>query len=716
LSKGHEQTSTNGANDRRKKICFVVLADKTGIGMIQENHKETITPEEHFKLYFYAAVTRIIEQAALSFEATETAFEQFPFLIGYRNELAVFGIDLFVADNTNRWQQLLRDAESQTSNHLPLRSLKDAACLDHSAITLFMATGVMEEDARFGLLFEAMQCAAQRRPTAGLLADWWRADETGEARANLRRLIELGLVQTVNPEAPRIEWALQPNGMLWDILRGERIERLAPWALYKDAERCAPLEDVTLNEAIRPQALALPRLLESGDAQAFVIRGPQHNGRRTLAGAIARALNLGVIEITNLSSAETERWRMIGAMAALLNAMPVAVFDPAPGETIDVPALNGYAGPLAIVTGKQGGVAGEAVRSAITLALDMPEADGRNRLWSQAIEGREVCNPDCISERFRITSGNIHRAARLASSYSALENRTSITLADVQQATRAMGQAALDTLAERLETTGDWSLLATAAQTFSELLNLELLCRHRERLRESLSPAFGSHMTAGVRALFSGVSGTGKTLAARLLASVLQKDIYRLDLSSVVSKYIGETEKNLSRVFARAEELDVILLIDEGDALMASRTEVRNSTDRYANLETNYLLQRLESFEGILLVTTNAGDRIDSAFRRRMDVVVDFRLPDGVERWAIWQLHLPSSHLVDQSMLREVAARCQMTGGQIRNAALHAALLALEDGIEITNRHLESAVQREYRKAGAICPLRQASTLSVARK
>src|SRR5205823_12499402 len=121
----------------------------------------------------------------------------------------------------------------------------------------------------------------------------------------------------------------------------------------------------------------------------------------------------------------------------------------------------------------------------------------------------------------------------------------------------------------------------------------------------------------GVRALLSGPSGTGKTLAARLLASALRMDIYRVNLASVVNKYIGETEKNLDRVFAQAEELDVILLLDEGDALLTQRTSVQNSNDRYANLETNYLLQRLESYEGILLVTTNARDRIDGAFQRR---------------------------------------------------------------------------------------------------
>jgi SpoVK/Ycf46/Vps4 family AAA+-type ATPase len=241
-----------------------------------------------------------------------------------------------------------------------------------------------------------------------------------------------------------------------------------------------------------------------------------------------------------------------------------------------------------------------------------------------------------------------------------------------------------------------------------ELHALEHRCHHRERLQATLAAATDNQPNCGVRALFSGPSGTGKTLAARVLASVLQMDLYRLDLSSVVNKFIGETEKNLSRVFSRAEELDVILLLDEGDALLTQRTTVQTSNDRYANLETNYLLQRLESFEGILIVTTNAGERIDSAFRRRMDVVVEFRPADASERWLIWQLQLPSTHAVDGAFLGELSGRCALSGGQVRNAALHACLLALDDGGVVTARHLEAAVQREYRKAGAVCPLRPA--------
>src|SRR6266702_628573 len=279
--------------------------------------------------------------------------------------------------------------------------------------------------------------------------------------------------------------------------------------------------------------------------------------------------------------------------------------------------------------------------------------------------------------------------------------------------THCLNRQVLETLATFVEPSGDWSQLAASAETQRELFNLENRCRYRERLRNFVGTVLCAQLNAGVRVLFSGPSGTGKTLAARLLASVLHIDLYRLDLSTVVNKYIGETEKNLNRVFALVEELDVILLLDEGDALLTRRTNVQTSNDRYANLETNYLLQRLETFEGILIVTTNASERIDSAFQRRLDMVIDFLPPEAAERWVIWQLHLPAAHAIDLPLLQEIVARCNLTGGQIRNVVLHASLLGLSDGGMITSAHLEAALQREYRKMGAIYPLRrQFSALS----
>jgi SpoVK/Ycf46/Vps4 family AAA+-type ATPase len=305
-----------------------------------------------------------------------------------------------------------------------------------------------------------------------------------------------------------------------------------------------------------------------------------------------------------------------------------------------------------------------------------------------------------------MTSGAIRRVARLARAYAAMNAREDVTLADTQEAARALNRQALDRLTTPIETYGDWGSLAVSEEVLEGLRHLEMRCRSREGLYAAVSETLRAQMNAGVRALFSGPSGTGKTLAAKILASVLQMDLYRLDLSTAVNKYIGETEKNLNRIFARVEELDVILLIDEGDALLTQRTGVHTSNDRYANLETNYLLQRLESFEGIVIVTTNASERIDSAFQRRMDVVVDFRAPEAAERWAIWGLHLPPNHAVDPAALREITARCALSGGQIRNAALHATLLALDEESIITTSHLYKAIWREYRKAGDICPLR----------
>jgi SpoVK/Ycf46/Vps4 family AAA+-type ATPase len=208
--------------------------------------------------------------------------------------------------------------------------------------------------------------------------------------------------------------------------------------------------------------------------------------------------------------------------------------------------------------------------------------------------------------------------------------------------------------------------------------------------------------------LFTGPSGTGKTLAARVLGAVLEMDVYAVEIGRLVDKYLGETEKNLTSLFASASELDAIVLLDEGDSLMAARTDVRNSNDRYANLQTNHLLQQLEAHDGIVLVTTNATDRIDPAFLRRIDVVLEFRPPDAAQRWEIWQRHLPAAHEVDESVLAEVASRCVFTGGQIRNAVLHAWLLAIEAGGEravVSTRDVEAAVRREYRKVGATCPL-----------
>jgi hypothetical protein len=660
------------------------------------------TPAEHFKLYFYGAVLSLFHHVVQVYGSSESAFKEFPFLVGYNNELADGGLaGVHSTEAVSWWLESLQAWEEKATGHLPLRALRQAAALDHSALILLTTVGLIEEDLRFGLVFETMQGSpGQHRATPSLLNTWGR-DEAHwrDARTNLRLMRELGLVRVVNPESPRLEWALEVPSALWDALRGEQNEIPGPGIRYRRAAELSTMDDLVLPPDVHEKVRAIPGLFRAGEAQTLIVRGAYRNGRRTIFSAIARELNLGLLEIKGITGPNDERFRVAGPLATALNALPVIVMDLEPRESIEIPRLSACDSPGGIVIGKQGGVSGEGAEHALVINLDMPDPGLRKQHWQRACNESKLRDPDTVSERFRITSGNIHRVARLAESYAALARRTEITLADAQRATRSLNRQVLDALAMRLSASGDWSQLAVGGETRRELENLVSRCRHREHLQ--------SQADAGVRALFSGPSGTGKTLAARLLASTLQMDVYRLDLSSVVNKYIGETEKNLNLILSRAEELDVILLLDEGDSLLTQRTGVQSSNDRYANLETNFLLQRLESFEGILVVTTNASERIDNAFQRRMDVVISFSPPSPPERWVIWQLHLPPDHAVDYSLLEEVAGRCVLSGGQIKNAALHASLLALEDGGIVTSAMIGDAIEREYRKAGGVCPLRR---------
>jgi hypothetical protein len=674
------------------------------------------TAAEHFKLHFYAAVLHVIGQVSKSLGSPEVVLQQFPFLGGYYDELAARGVDRVTESEARAWWcNALREWERRISGHLPLRALREATALDYTALTLLLTIGLIEEDPRFGLLFEALQITpGQHRPTLGLLNTWWpNSDEGSESRERLRWLQQLGLLQVINPDAPRLQWAFQIPGLLWDVLRGCTYETLAPWARYHKPEHLVSRADLIIAGSLQESLTRIPELLAGTEERTVVVRGPRHNGRRTLLGAIGRELGRGVLEIGGFSKMEDERWKLIGPLATMLHALPVMIFELGPGESAEIPLLTGYDGPLGVVLGSQGGLRGPNAESALTITLDIPDLHERRSHWIAAANQCPVSELESISERFRMTGGNIRRAGKLAQSYAALAGRPEITLCDVQRASHTLNRQVLEPLAVHLPACGDWSRLAAGRETLEELYNLERRCRHRERLRSLVGDSLGAQLNSGVRALLSGPSGTGKSLAARLLASVLQMDLYRLDLSAVVNKYIGETEKNLNEVFARADELDVILLLDEGDALLTQRTNVQTANDRYANLETNYLLQRIESYSGILLVTTNAADRIDGAFQRRMDVVIDFRAPEAEERWYIWQLHLPATHSVPQSLLNEIAYRCTLNGGQIRNAVLHASLLAVDAKRDINGPDLEAAVQREYRKSGAVCPLRRAPNLAV---
>jgi len=227
--------------------------------------------------------------------------------------------------------------------------------------------------------------------------------------------------------------------------------------------------------------------------------------------------------------------------------------------------------------------------------------------------------------------------------------------------------------------------------------------RHRRTVFEGWG--FDRTMTTsrGLTALFYGAPGTGKSMVAGLVARELGLELYKVDLARVVSKWIGETEKNLAEVFDAAEHGEVVLLFDEADSLFARRTEVKSSVDRYANLEVNYLLQRLDSFEGIAILTTNLEGSIDPAFKRRMSVRLQFPFPDEDMRTRLWAAHLPAELPVADGLdLAALAHRFPLSGGYIRNSVLRAAFLAAQEQRPLGQEHLERAIQLEYRELGKL--------------
>jgi hypothetical protein len=640
----------------------------------------------HFKLHFFGAVLALRERL----RGTVADLE---FLRDYDEELESGGVQ-----TAEEWFACITEWERECPHRLPIRALREAAGLEETAVTMLFTAGLTEEDPRFEAVFATLQGSGAVTPTPALLNSLWP-----DSRGVARRLVELGLLTGDGAGAGSHATVVGP--LVWEALRGEPHPQRAGWARYHRPAELVAIDELILPGALRDTVTHAPPAVRAGAVDAILVRGPAAGGRRTVLGAIARELGLGTLEVAGLERPDDGRWRSVGVVATLLDAMPLVVLDPGPAETIDLPPLEGWKGPIGIVLGRHGGVAGSGLERAVTVTLELPRREERRRHWETALPPGHALDPETLADRYRMTGGNIRRAATMASAEAVLAGRDTTTEEDVRAAASALHRRLLDMLATPVDTAGDWSWLAVRDDTLDELRLLESRCRARERLHAVVGESVGRRLTPGVRALFTGPSGSGKTLAASILASVLGVDLYRLDVSTIVSRYVGETESNLATIFARAEEADVALLLDEGDSLMTGRTAVQSSNDKWANLETNYLLQRLESFEGILIVTTNAGERIDSAFQRRMDVVVDFREPDSVERWSIWRIHLPGEHLVSEALLDDLAARCVLTGGQIRNAVLHASLLAHANGGTITSEYVRAAVVREYRKAGQVCPL-----------
>lgn len=304
---------------------------------------------------------------------------------------------------------------------------------------------------------------------------------------------------------------------------------------------------------------------------------------------------------------------------------------------------------------------------------------------------------------YRLGGERVARAARAASVLAAFEGGP-LTADHVRLAARQQSASGLERHARRIRPDVGWQDLVLPERPLTQLRELALRARHRDRVLGDWRLSAGGGRGRGVLGLFAGESGTGKTLSAEVVAAELGLDLYVVQLSSIVDKYVGETEKNLERIFSEADRTDAVLLFDEADAVFGKRSEVKDAHDKYANMESAYLLQRLESFDGIALLTTNLRANIDEAFTRRLDLVVDFPFPDAGQRLALWRhglCHVPCAADVDPGQL---AKDFELAGGSIRSAVVTAAYLAAGRDEPVGDGDLLEGARREYRKAGRLVP------------
>jgi ATP-dependent 26S proteasome regulatory subunit len=339
-----------------------------------------------------------------------------------------------------------------------------------------------------------------------------------------------------------------------------------------------------------------------------------------------------------------------------------------------------------------------ALRPFITFDVTKPTKQEQLTIWENGLGDIAPSlngQVEILTSQFNLSAPSIYAVCVEAKTQlKGNENQIANSLWDM---CRTQARPHLDQLAQRIEPSATWDDLVLPEPQLQVLREIAAHLRQRTKVYEQWGFGKKGARGLGISALFAGSSGTGKTMSAEVLAGVLQLDLYRIDLSSVVSKYIGETEKNLRRVFDAAEGGATILLFDEADAIFGKRSDVKDSHDRYANMEVSYLLQRMEAYQGLAILTTNLKDAIDTAFLRRIRFVVKYSFPDAQQRTEIWRRIFPKNTPTEALDFNKLA-RLNVAGGNIRNIALNAAFIAADSGEPVMMKHLLEAAKSEYMK------------------
>jgi hypothetical protein len=584
-----------------------------------------------------------------------------------------------------------------------------------------------ELDSAFASLCAAAQGDARRSfPTfslalAALPSPHWSA-LTPAAPLRCWRLIEVGVGDTLTTSPLRID---------------ERVLHYLTGVSHLDERLAGIIEPLHAASELVPSHRALADRIAQTWSQAagksalpiIQLCGDGIAGKATIAMAACAALGLNLnllsANVIPASPSELEAlirlWEREAALSASALFLECDEMDPTDAARVSAVRrlIESLSGAIIIASREPRRT---RQRPIITFEVRKPSSSEQRSIWQSALSLCVAASKlngqvEALVSQFNLSAPIIYDASAEALRHPVLASKASVeaqveakdsTSSDSDKdedelgralwdACRARTRPRLDDLAQRLESAAAWDDLVLPELQLQILRQIAVHVRQRAKVYETWGYAAKSARGLGISALFSGPSGTGKTLAAEVLANELRLDLYRIDLSQVVSKYIGETEKNLRRVFEAAEEGGAILLFDEADALFGKRSEVKDSHDRYANIEISYLLQRMEAYRGLAILTTNMKNALDPAFLRRIRFIVQFPFPDAAQRAEIWRRIFPPNTPTEGLDIDKLA-RLNVAGGNIRNIALNAAFLAADSGSTVRMTHLLRAARSEYAK------------------
>ncbi|MEM1310240.1 MAG: ATP-binding protein [Cyanobacteria bacterium P01_H01_bin.153] len=592
-----------------------------------------------------------------------------------------------------------------------LKQLCQRLRLSPFEVNVLLLCAGAELEATWGPLCAAAQADAQRPyPTFGLSLSLfpqahWSA-LTPDAPLRRWQLIRL------NPEQPLTSSPLRIDERILHYLLGvsyldeplaNQVQRVPPSAELVPSHRTIAHQVVDLWQG----------QTQSDTYPAIQLCGSDRAGKQAIAATACQQLGLRLYSLSTYllspQSQELQRFIQRWRREALLTRSALLIDDD--GTTPEgthyqaaiTHALESLTGPVFVSSRDR---RPPSHRVVITFDIGSPTAQEQRRLWQDSL-GETVNHLngyiDALVSQFDLTAPTVAAIGRRVVQSSRQTHDPAEPIAgdrlkqQLWEACRGQARPRMEDLAQPITSRAHWDDLVLPEAQKAVLKDIAAHVRQRATVYDHWGFGGGTGRGLGISALFAGASGTGKTMAAEVLALELQLDLYRIDLSAVVSKYIGETEKNLRRVFDAAEMGGAILLFDEADALFGKRSEVKDSHDRHANIEVSYLLQRMEAYRGLAILTTNLKDALDQAFLRRLRFTVRFPFPDATQRAEIWRRVFPKT-VPTEDLKPEKLARLNVAGGNIRNIALNAAFLAADGGEPVQMKHLLESSRSEYIK------------------